>query len=124
MLLLSCGVAFAHDLPFVLLGLSLGAWDSFDRRGLYEKRKVVNSSLQMRVVVSVNPRRISLLGREAVTVGAAGSVAMSLWRDASMCVCVVCGSLGPSRLQREDGVWRGPGLLVLLMVLLSRDPDP
>ena len=72
MLFLSCGVAFAHNAPFVLLGLSLGAWDDFDRRGLSERRKVVNSSLQMRVVVSVNPRRISLLGREAVTVGAAG----------------------------------------------------
>jgi len=32
-LLLSCGVAFAHTAPSMFLGLSLGAWGSYDRRG-------------------------------------------------------------------------------------------
>ena len=82
-----------------------------------QNRKGGDSSLQTRVVVSVNPRRMSLFGREAVNVGAAGSLSKSSWRDASICVCAVCGSLGPSCLQREDGVLPGPGLLVLL----SRD---
>ena len=99
----------------------MGAWDSFDRRGLSEERQGGNSSLPMRVVVSVNPRRMSLFGREAVTVGAAWSVSRSFWRDAGICACAIDGSLGPSRLQREDDfVLRGQGL----MVLLSRDPGP
>ena len=86
--------------------------------GYPEKGKLGDSSLQTRVVVGVNSRRMSLLGQEAVTVGAAGSVSRSRWRHASICACAICGSLGPSRVQQEDGFLRGPGLTVLL----SRDP--
>jgi len=63
-----CRVAFAHNAPFVVLGLSLGEWDSYDGRGLPENNKGGNTSLQTRGVVSVNSRRKFLLGREAVTV--------------------------------------------------------
>ena len=86
--------------------------------GYPQKGEGWDASLQTRVVFGVNPRGMSLLGREAVTVGAAGPVSRSVWRDSSICACAICGSLGPSRLQREDGFLRGPGLTVLL----SRDP--
>jgi hypothetical protein len=87
--------------------------------GCLKKSNWGDASLQTCVVVSVNPRQRFRLGREAVIVGAAGSVSRSLYWDASTCVYGVCRSLGPSRLQTEEVCVRGPGLLVLL----SRDPS-
>ena len=65
------GVTSAQKCAFGVLGETLGAWTASMDVDI-RKRHFSHVSLKQGVVVGANPRQNSLLGRETVSVGAAG----------------------------------------------------
>jgi hypothetical protein len=81
--------------------------------GRPENGRWITRALKKGVFDSATPRRKSLLGREAVSGGAAGKFVQGMCgvtRERAS-ELFVGGSLQPRRLLREDGLVRGPGSL-------------